>query len=45
MDRAMGTTLDRNGILLTDALSGTISRMPTPPFSVLGFPAPGEGTR
>jgi outer membrane protein TolC len=45
MDRAMGTTLDRNGILLTDALSGTISRMPTPPFSVLGFPPPGEGAR
>jgi outer membrane protein TolC len=45
MDRAMGTTLDRNGILLTDALSGTISRMPAPPFSVLGFPPAGEGTR
>ena len=37
MDRAMGTTLDRNGILLQDALSGSLSRMPTPPFSVRGF--------
>jgi outer membrane protein TolC len=37
MDRAMGTTLDRNGILLQDALSGALSRMPTPPFSVRGF--------
>jgi outer membrane protein TolC len=51
MDRAMGTTLDRNGIQLSDALAGTVSRMPAPPFSVIGFPGPaqspagGEGTR
>jgi outer membrane protein TolC len=37
MDRSMGTTLDSNGILLQDALSGNLSRMPTPPFSVRGF--------
>ncbi|HWP85571.1 MAG TPA: TolC family protein, partial [Terriglobia bacterium] len=37
MDRAMGTTLDRNGIRLADALNGSVSRMPTPPFSVRGF--------
>ena len=39
MDRSMGTTLDRNGILTTDALNGTVSKMPTPPFSVRGFNA------
>ncbi|MBI4479862.1 MAG: TolC family protein [Acidobacteria bacterium] len=37
MDRSMGTTLDRNGILVPDALNGTLSKMPTPPFSVRGF--------
>jgi outer membrane protein TolC len=37
MDRSMGTTLDRNGILINDALSGNLTRMPTPPFSVRGF--------
>ena len=37
MDRSMGTTLDRNGILVPDALTGTLSKMPTPPFSVRGF--------
>jgi len=43
MDRAMGTTLDRNGIEIDDAFAGTISRMPTPPFSVVGF-TPGDET-
>ncbi len=42
MDRSMGTTLDRNGIRLSDALSGAVSRMPTPPFSVRGFTPGGE---
>ena len=42
MDRSMGTTLDRNGIRIGDALSGTVSRMPTPPFSVRGFISGGE---
>jgi len=37
MDRSMGTTLDRNGILVSDALNGTVSKMPTPPFSIRGF--------
>jgi len=42
MDRAMGTTMNRNGIEIGDAFSGTISRMPTPPFSVRGFTPGGE---
>ena len=42
MDRAMGTTLSRNGIELDDAFAGNVSRMPTPPFSVRGF-TPQEG--
>jgi outer membrane protein len=37
MERSMGTTLDRNGIQLTDALAGTVTKMPTPPFNVRGF--------
>lgn len=45
MDRAMGTTLDRNGIGVEDALSGSISKMPTPPFAVRGFTVGGEGGR
>jgi len=44
MDRSMGTTLNRNGIEINDALTGTLSRMPTPPFSVRGF-TPAEGSR
>jgi outer membrane protein TolC len=39
MDRSMGTTLDRNGIQIGDAQAGTVSKMPTPPFSVRGFSA------
>ena len=36
MDQATGTTLERNGIRLDDALSGTVTHKPTPP---LAFPA------
>jgi outer membrane protein len=37
MDRSMGTTLDRNGIQFNDALAGSVTKMPTPPFNVRGF--------
>jgi outer membrane protein TolC len=33
IDEARGATLDRNGITFNDALSGTITKMPTPPFN------------
>lgn len=32
MDQAMGTTLEKNGIDLNDALTGTVGTKPTPPF-------------
>src|SRR5215469_14344927 len=32
MDQATGTILERNGIELSDAVSGNVSRQPTPPF-------------
>ena len=32
MDQATGTILERNGIELNDAVSGNVSRQPTPPF-------------
>jgi outer membrane protein TolC len=32
MDRATGSTLDRNGIEVSDALNGEVTRRPTPPF-------------
>ena len=32
MDRSTGTTLERNGIDTEDALSGEVSRRPSPPF-------------
>jgi outer membrane protein len=32
MDQATGTTLDKNGIDLNDALTGNVSTQPTPPF-------------
>ena len=32
LDQATGTTLDRNGIQLNDALRGTVSEKPIPPF-------------
>ena len=38
MDRVRGITLDRNGIEYADALSGKISKTPTPPFGT----GPGE---
>lgn len=37
MDRSMGTTLDRNGVQINDALAGSVTKMPTPPFNVRGF--------
>ncbi len=38
MDQATGTTLDKNGIRLEDALSGNVTDMPSPPYK--GGPAP-----
>jgi len=32
MDRSTGSTLERNGIEISDALSGDVTRRPTPPF-------------
>lgn len=32
MDRSTGSTLERNGIETSDALSGAVTRQPTPPF-------------
>jgi outer membrane protein len=32
MDRATGSTLERNGIEVSDALNGEVTRRPTPPF-------------
>jgi outer membrane protein TolC len=40
MDRATGTTLDRNGIQLSDAVNGTVTSMPVPSFK-LATPRPG----
>ena len=37
MDRARGVTLDRNNIEYSDALSGTISKTPSTPFSSVGL--------
>lgn len=42
IDQATGTTLDRNGIQLNDALSGTVTDRPTPPFH-FGGPVPPQG--
>jgi outer membrane protein len=36
MDRSMGKVLERNGIDYSDALSGTVSKMPSSPFSTGG---------
>ncbi len=36
MDRAMGATLDRNGVELADALSGTVSRPPSTRYASPG---------
>jgi outer membrane protein TolC len=38
LDQATGTVLDHNGIELSDAVTGTVSKQPTPPFHL---PAPG----
>lgn len=32
MDRSTGSTLERNGIDISDALSGEVGQRPTPPF-------------
>jgi len=43
MDRALGDTLEHNGIKFEDALTGTITSMPTPPtFNIRGFSVPGK---
>jgi outer membrane protein len=42
MDRSRGATLDRNGIEYSEALKGSVSRMPVTPFSLGG---PGKGGR
>lgn len=42
MDQSTGTTLQRNGIQLDDAVSGTVSTQPTPPFH-LPAAVPGQG--
>jgi outer membrane protein TolC len=42
LDQATGTTLDRNGIQLNDALSGTVSEKPVPPFH-FDAPHPPQG--
>jgi len=42
MDQATGTSLERNGIQLQDAVSGTVSAQPTPPFH-LPAATPGGG--
>jgi outer membrane protein TolC len=34
MNQATGTTLENNGIQLGDALTGTVTSAPTPPFRV-----------
>jgi outer membrane protein TolC len=39
MDQSTGTILDRNGIELKDAIAGTVTKEPTPPFH-LPAPAP-----
>ena len=39
MDRAMGATLDRNGIEIEDALSGSVGKLPAPVFTLRGSDA------
>ncbi len=41
MDQATGTTLERNGVRLDDALSGIVTSQPTPPYK---SPAPPVAT-
>jgi outer membrane protein TolC len=40
IDQATGTTLDRNGIQLSEALSGNITNLPVPPFHFRAANAP-----
>ena len=42
LDQATGTTLDRNGIQLNDALNGTVTEKPIPPFHA-NTPQPPQG--
>ena len=42
MDQSTGTTLTRNGIQLDDAINGTVSAQPTPPFRLPAV-TPGGG--
>ena len=42
MDQARGGMAERNGIKFEDALSGTVTKMPTPPFNVRGFTTGGQ---
>ena len=42
MDQARGGMLERNGMTFDDALSGTITKMPAPPFNVRGFVVGGQ---
>ena len=42
MDRSTGVTLDRNGVQFDDAVTGTVTKMPAPPFSVRGFTTGGQ---
>jgi len=42
MDQATGTTLERNGIRLDDALSGTVSQKPTPDLNLPATRSPGN---
>ena len=45
MDQATGTTLERNGIRLEDALSGTVTQKPTPPLALPAIPDPKGGAK
>ena len=42
MDQARGGMAERNGIRFDDSLSGSITKMPTPPFNVRGFSVGGQ---
>jgi outer membrane protein TolC len=45
MNQAMGTTLERNGIQLEDAVTGTVSTRPTPPFRAPAINPAAGGSR
>jgi outer membrane protein len=42
LDQATGTTLDRNGVQLNDALTGTVTEKPVSPFHA-NAPQPPQG--